>query len=39
MAKQAWEISEREYQGNSKTKTIKLQGMRREFHNLKMKDS
>ncbi|TXG67366.1 hypothetical protein EZV62_008641 [Acer yangbiense] len=38
-AKQAWEILEREFQGDSKAKVIKLQTFRREFENLKMKES
>ncbi|KAK0582068.1 hypothetical protein LWI29_021146 [Acer saccharum] len=38
-AKQAWEILEREFQGDNKAKVIKLQTFRREFENLKMKES
>ncbi|KAM1168759.1 hypothetical protein ACFX19_031158 [Malus domestica] len=38
-AKEAWEILENKFQGDSKVKTIKLQTLRREFHNLKMKES
>ncbi|KAL6209674.1 hypothetical protein ACLB2K_020614 [Fragaria x ananassa] len=38
-AKEAWEILEREFQGDSKARTIKLQSLRREFHNLKMRES
>lgn len=38
-SKQAWKILQLEFQGNSKVKTIKLQGLRRELENLKMKDS
>ncbi|TXG53906.1 hypothetical protein EZV62_019162 [Acer yangbiense] len=37
-AKQAWEILEREFQGDNKAKVIKLQTFRREFENLKMKE-
>ena len=38
-AKEAWEILAREFQGDSKAKTIKLQSLRRAFHNLKMRES
>ncbi|TXG67555.1 hypothetical protein EZV62_008830 [Acer yangbiense] len=38
-SKQAWEILEREFQGDNKAKVIKLQTFRREFENLKMKES
>ncbi|XP_038983671.1 uncharacterized protein LOC120111184 [Phoenix dactylifera] len=38
-AKQAWETLQREFQGDSKAITVKLQFLRREFENLKMKQS
>ncbi|KAL3646200.1 hypothetical protein CASFOL_011380 [Castilleja foliolosa] len=38
-SKQAWEILQKEFQGSSKVKTIKLQNLRREMENLKMRDS
>ncbi|KAF5458969.1 hypothetical protein F2P56_022961, partial [Juglans regia] len=38
-SKAAWEILQAEFQGNTKVKLIKLQGFRREFENLKMKES
>ncbi|KAL7092450.1 hypothetical protein ACP275_12G165300 [Erythranthe tilingii] len=38
-SKQAWEILQNEFQGSSKVKTIKLQNLRREMENLKMKNS
>lgn len=37
-AKQAWELLEHSYQGNEKVKMVKLQSLRREFENLKMKE-
>lgn len=37
--KEAWEILEKEFQGDSKVKTMKLQMLRGEFLNLKMKES
>lgn len=36
-AKEAWEILEQEFQGDSKVRSIKLQSLRGEFENLKMK--
>ncbi|XP_057779602.1 uncharacterized protein LOC130998187 [Salvia miltiorrhiza] len=38
-AKEAWDILKEEFQGNVKVRTIKLQSLRRELENLKMKDS
>jgi len=35
----AWNILETSYQGVSKVKTVKLQNLRRDFENLKMKDN
>ena len=35
----AWNILETSYQGVSKVKTVTLQNLRRDFENLKMKDS
>lgn len=37
--KMAWDILETCYQGVSKVKTVKLQNLRRDFENLKMKDN
>ncbi|KAK4408807.1 hypothetical protein Sango_0461700 [Sesamum angolense] len=38
-AKEAWSILQKEYQGNAKVHIIKLQTLRRDFENMKMKDS
>ncbi|XP_058217474.1 uncharacterized protein LOC131328556 [Rhododendron vialii] len=38
-AKKAWDILYNEYRGNLKVKTIKLQFLRRDYENLKMKDN
>ena len=38
-SKMAWDILETSYQGVSKVKTVKLQDLRRDFENLKMKDN
>ncbi|KAL8132856.1 hypothetical protein AgCh_008366 [Apium graveolens] len=38
-AKEAWDILKAEFEGNEKTTAMKLQSLRREFENLKMKDS
>ncbi|KAL0317184.1 UNVERIFIED_CONTAM: putative mitochondrial protein [Sesamum angustifolium] len=38
-AKEAWSILQKEYQGNAKVRIIKLQTLRRDFENMKMKDS
>jgi hypothetical protein len=38
-SKQAWDTLETSYQGVSKVKTVKVQNLRRDFENLKMKDS
>ncbi len=38
-AKEAWEMLEMSYKGGAKAKAIKLQNLRRDFENLKMKDS
>ena len=37
-AKQAWDILKAEFEGNEKTTKIRLQNLRREFENLKMKE-
>ncbi|KAJ0500422.1 putative RNA-directed DNA polymerase [Helianthus annuus] len=37
-AKMAWNVLQTEYQGDSKEKAVKLQGLRREFETLQMKD-
>ncbi|XP_076906456.1 uncharacterized protein LOC143562579 [Bidens hawaiensis] len=37
-SKQAWTLLQTEYQGDSKVKTVKLQGLRREFETLQMKE-
>ncbi|XP_074342679.1 uncharacterized protein LOC141680318 [Apium graveolens] len=37
-AKEAWDILKAEFQGNEKTTAIKLQSLKGEFENLKMKD-
>ena len=37
-SKQTWDILKAEFEGNKKITTIKLQALRREFENLKMKD-
>ncbi|KAJ0578627.1 putative RNA-directed DNA polymerase [Helianthus annuus] len=37
-ARQAWNLLQTEYQGDTKVKTVKLQGLRREFETLQMKD-
>lgn len=36
-AKEAWDTLQTEFQGNTKVRTIKLQNLRREFENLRMK--
>jgi hypothetical protein len=38
-SKQAWDTLETSYQGVSKVKTVKVQNLRRDFENLKMKDN
>ncbi|KAK4403761.1 hypothetical protein Sango_0744700 [Sesamum angolense] len=38
-AKEAWSILQKEYQGSAKVRIIKLQTIRRDFENMKMKDS
>jgi hypothetical protein len=38
-SKMSWDILETNYQGVSKLKTIKLQNLRSDFENLKMKDN
>jgi hypothetical protein len=38
-SKMAWDILETNYEGVSKVKTVKLQNLRRDFENLKMKDN
>ncbi|KAK4410169.1 hypothetical protein Sango_0089900 [Sesamum angolense] len=38
-AKEAWSILQKEYQGSAKVRIIKLQTLRRDFENMKMKDS
>ncbi|KAK4404232.1 Retrovirus-related Pol polyprotein from transposon TNT 1-94 [Sesamum angolense] len=39
LAKEAWSILQKEYQGSAKVRIIKLQTLRRHFENMKMKDS
>ncbi|XP_076952194.1 uncharacterized protein LOC143625847 [Bidens hawaiensis] len=38
-AKETWEILKMEFQGDSQVKAVKLQGLRRDFENLTMKES
>ncbi|XP_062089469.1 uncharacterized protein LOC133796003 [Humulus lupulus] len=38
-AKEAWDTLQKEFQGTIKARTIKLQKLRRDFENLKMKDN
>ncbi|KAK4395553.1 hypothetical protein Sango_1709600 [Sesamum angolense] len=38
-AKEAWSILQKEYQDSAKVRIIKLQTLRRDFENMKMKDS
>jgi hypothetical protein len=38
-AKQAWDMLQKEFLGDSKVRTIRLQLLRRELENIKMKDS
>ncbi|KAJ0502796.1 putative RNA-directed DNA polymerase [Helianthus annuus] len=38
-SKESWDILKMEYQGDTQVKAIKLQGLRREFENLSMKDT
>ncbi|XP_076945056.1 uncharacterized protein LOC143615961 [Bidens hawaiensis] len=38
MAKETWEILKMEFEGNSQVKAMKLQGLRRDFENLSMKE-
>ncbi|KAK4386674.1 Retrovirus-related Pol polyprotein from transposon TNT 1-94 [Sesamum angolense] len=38
-AKEAWSILQKEYQGSAKVRIIKIQTLRRDFENMKMKDS
>ncbi|XP_076900912.1 uncharacterized protein LOC143555204 [Bidens hawaiensis] len=38
MAKETWEVLKMEYEGDSQVKAIKLQGLRRDFENLSMKE-
>ncbi|KAJ0508279.1 putative RNA-directed DNA polymerase [Helianthus annuus] len=37
-AKQAWTVLQTEYQGDSKVKMVKLQGLRRDFETIQMKE-
>ncbi|XP_076943119.1 uncharacterized protein LOC143613241 [Bidens hawaiensis] len=37
-SKQAWTLLQNEYQGNSKVQMVKLQGLRREFETIQMKE-
>ncbi|KAK4837649.1 hypothetical protein QYF36_007280 [Acer negundo] len=37
-AKEAWDILKEEFHGNEKVRTVKLQTLRRELENIKMKD-
>ena len=38
-AQEAWEILQKEYLGDSKVRAVKLQSLRRQFENTKMKDN
>lgn len=38
-AKEAWEILQQEFHGSDKVQPIKLQNLRREFENIKMKET
>ncbi|KAJ7962170.1 Retrovirus-related Pol polyprotein from transposon TNT 1-94 [Quillaja saponaria] len=38
LAKEAWKILEKEFHGDNKSITVKLQSLRRQFENLRMKD-
>ncbi|KAL5706857.1 hypothetical protein ACHQM5_024970 [Ranunculus cassubicifolius] len=38
-SKEAWDILDKEFRGSKQIKTVKLQSLRREFENLKMKES
>nr|CAN60813.1 hypothetical protein VITISV_038722 [Vitis vinifera] len=38
-AKEAWDILQQEFQGDKKTRSIKLQALRRELENMKMKEN
>ncbi|CAL8108654.1 unnamed protein product [Prunus armeniaca] len=38
-SKEAWETLKEEYQGNAKVHAVKLQTLRKDFENIKMKDS
>ncbi|XP_028096115.1 uncharacterized protein LOC114296030 [Camellia sinensis] len=37
-ANEAWDILQKEYRGNLKVRTIKLQSLKKDFENIKMKD-
>ncbi|XP_059635759.1 uncharacterized protein LOC132277936 [Cornus florida] len=37
-ANEAWDILENEYKGSTKVRTVKLQSLRRDFENMKMKE-
>ncbi|XP_026420250.1 uncharacterized protein LOC113316247 [Papaver somniferum] len=38
-AKEAWDLLKNEFQGNEKVRSVKLQSLRRDLENIKMKDS
>ena len=38
-AKEAWEILQQEFEGDSKVRTVKLQSLKRDFENEKMKEN
>ncbi|KAL5718443.1 hypothetical protein ACHQM5_011344 [Ranunculus cassubicifolius] len=38
-SKEAWDILDKEFRGSKQIKTVKLQSLRREFENLKMRES
>ena len=38
-AKEAWDILQQEFQGDKRTRSIKLQALRRELENMKMKEN
>ena len=38
-AKEAWDILQQEFQGDKRTRSVKLQALRRELENMKMKEN
>ena len=39
VSKEAWDILQQEFQGNDKVRAVKLQSLRRDFENIKMKEN